>query len=42
MDINRGKNNGGGCLEEWDDVAGVWWDYLNVEDKLWKACRELG
>ena len=29
-------------LEEWDDVGGVWWDSLSVEDELWKVCWVLG
>ena len=40
--INGGKGDRSGWIEEWDDVGGVWWDSLSVEDELWKACWELG
>ena len=42
LDDSVGIKDGSDWLEEWDDVGGVWWDSLSVEDELWKVCWELG
>ena len=42
LDGSVGIKDGSDWLEEWDDVGGVWWDSLSVDDELWKACWELG